>query len=358
MEQKNGTYLNDLVHLSFFAEIGKAITSTTSINETLREVMNQIGNIFAPMYWSLLLRDSRTGELKFIVVIGSGVEKLKGKVLPRGRGIAGWIAERGQPAIIEDVSKDERFDPSMDQLTGFKTRSIIGVPLKTENKVFGVIELINKLNGESFTPLELKVLSTIADFTAIAIEKAYYLKALKKIAAVDPLTGTLNRRTMVKYLEREKDRCKRHGSKFSILMIDIDKFKQINDNYGHSAGDKVLKTLAEMLSNNVRKIDYIFRYGGDEFVILLPDTDKNAAEEIRRRILKEVDKYNSTQNEIIFSISVGMYTGCPEETSEIIKVADEDMYQAKYRNLERDIASMPQNLEMFLEEEQKEKAKD
>ena len=225
--------LSEYVQLSFFAEIGKAIASASTINETLKVVMGQIGDIFAPLNWSLLLRNPKTGELTFNVVIGSGVDKLQGVVIPKGRGIAGWIAENGQAIIIKDVANDKRFDSSMDQRVGFKTESIIGVPLKTRNRVFGVIELINKLDGKAFSPLELKTLITIADFTAIAIEKAYYYQALKKIALIDPLTGTNNRRNMIHFLEREIDRCHRMNTILSVLMMDIDKFKEINDNYGH-----------------------------------------------------------------------------------------------------------------------------
>ncbi|MDY7029695.1 MAG: GAF domain-containing protein, partial [Spirochaetota bacterium] len=149
--------MDNLVKLSFFSEIGKAITSANTVNQTMEAVMEQIGKIFAPTHWSLLLRDSKSGELKFTIVVGSGVEQLKGKVLPRGRGIAGWIAENGQSLIVEDVKKDTRFDPEIDRETSFTTNSIIGVPLKSRGTVFGVIELINKIDGTRFTALELSI---------------------------------------------------------------------------------------------------------------------------------------------------------------------------------------------------------
>ena len=182
MDIHDGDNIDDLVKLSFFADIGKSILEATTIEQTLRVVMERIGAIFAPLNWSLFLRDARTGALRFAVVTGSGADQLRGKSIPRGKGVAGWIAENGQSVIIEDVSRDARFDPSMDQITGFTTRSIIGVPLRTRKGVFGVIELVNKLDGRAFTPLELMVLTTIADFAAIAVEKAYYFRALRRIA--------------------------------------------------------------------------------------------------------------------------------------------------------------------------------
>lgn len=341
----------DLVRLSFFVEVGKAITSARTLDQTLREVMNQIGNIFAPLNWSLLLRDSKTGDLKFSVVIGKNADKIQGQVLPSGRGIAGWIASYGQAVIVEDVKDDPRFDSSIDEITGFKTQSIIGVPLKSGKRVFGVIELVNKMDGRPFTPFELKVLSTIADFAAIAIEKAYYFKALKKLATVDPLTGVANRRTFERTLEKEVERCRRYGSPLSMLMIDVDGFKNINDKYGHAAGDEVLKALADILTQNLRKADTVCRYGGDEFVILMPNTSEQMAERARTRILKHMDYYNDLETELPFNISIGRYTAGPEDAAEVFHHLDMDLYRQKDKKIEQRIENIEELLEDFLHED-------
>lgn len=343
---------DDLVRLSFFTDIGKSIASATSINETFKVVMEHIGTVFAPLNWSLLLRDAKTSELVFSIVVGSASDSLPGKVLTPGKGIAGWIASNGQSLIIEDVSKDSRFDNTMDEITGFETKSIIGVPLKTRNKVFGVIELVNKLDGNSFTPLELKVLSTIADFAAIAIEKAYYLKALKRIATLDSLTGVNNRRSMMKILEHEKERCERYKSSLSLLIIDVDKFKSINDNFGHIAGDTVLKKLADILRNSIRKVDTLSRYGGDEFVIIMPDTESKAADEVRNRILKKVDDQNKT-GEPAFTVSIGAFSAIPENIDDLFVKADKDLYRGKVEKDTADIANLSAHISDFFDEEEK-----
>ncbi len=343
--------LGEYIQLSFFAEVAKAITSASTINETLRVVMTQIGAIFAPMNWSLLLRNARTGDLTFKVVVGSGVQKILGTSIPKGQGIAGWIAETGQAIIIEDVARDKRFDSSVDHLLGFKTESIIGVPLKTRDRVFGVIELINKVKGGNFTPVELKVLSTIADFTAIAIEKAYYLRALKRIALIDPLTGVHNRRSMIRFLDREVDRCNRLKTDLSVLIVDIDKFKEINDNYGHAAGDGVLKHLAHVLQQNLRKIDIVCRYGGDEFVVLMPDTAGPGAKETRRRIMQSVHNLE-VPAPMAYEVSIGLYSGRPVNASEIFSSADFDMYREKSSKIDVEIDNLSQNIGDFLDEEE------
>lgn len=127
-----------------------------------------------------------------LVTGNNNVKELENRRIPVNKGIAGWIVSTGRSIIMEDVSSDDRFDPSIDETTGFKTVSTIGVPLKTRNRVFGMIELINKLNGGTFSALALNILTTIVEFTAI--EKAYSFKALNRFATLDALTGVYNRR--------------------------------------------------------------------------------------------------------------------------------------------------------------------
>lgn len=341
----------DLIQLSFFTDMARSIASATTLHETLEQVMKHVAEVFAPRNWSLFLRDAKTGELVFAVVTGnSAVRNLKGRRLARGKGIAGWIAEHQEPLIIEDVGSDDRFDASFDEATSFQTRSIIGVPLVSRGNVFGVIELINKLDGEPFTALDLKVLSTIADFAAIAIEKAYYLKALRKVASVDHLTGLLNRRSLARALNRELARCQRSGKTLAVLMIDIDEFKMINDTHGHALGDAVLQHIAGVLQGHIRTADIAARYGGDEFIVLMPDTSLEPASEVKRRIETKVREAIETQP-VPYRISVGLYCGCPDDPNEIFHGADLKMYEEKARNREVSIEEIDDHITEFFDEE-------
>lgn len=328
-EQKNpADSAEELVRLEFFTSMAKAIVSAGSLRETIQQVMHHIGKVFAAEHWSLMRRDRKTGELSFLVVTGSAGDHLRGKKLPRGTGIAGWIAEHGEPLIISDVSRDSRFNSEMDRIADFTTRSIIGVPLVSGNHVFGVIELVNKIDGQCFTPLELKMLTTIADFAAISIEKSYYVRVLKSVALLDPLTSLYNRRIFGKYLRHERDRLQRHGIHFSVIMIDVDDFKSINDLHGHVTGDRVLQTVAKIIKSSVRTVDIAARYGGDEFVVILPDSGIEAAEHAKSRIVHRLVTRNRDEEPKI-ALSIGIDEATPDTVDEIIDTVDKKMYEDK-----------------------------
>ncbi|HUX38416.1 MAG TPA: sensor domain-containing diguanylate cyclase [Rectinemataceae bacterium] len=341
---------DDLVKLDFFTGIAASITGAKTLRETLQAVMDNIGHIFAPRNWSLFLRDPRSGDLAFTVVIGAKAQELRGKKVAAGSGIAGWIAERREDVIIEDVTKDRRFDPASDAQSGFRTKSIIGVPLVSRDRVFGVIELVNELDDRVFTRLELRILRTIADFAAIAIERSYYLEALRRLSMVDSLTGIANRRAFERILEREKERVKRSGKVFSILAIDVNGFKAINDSHGHHAGDEVLKRLARILEASTRHMDCAARVGGDEFVVLLPDTARPAAEEVRGRIVEATAEWSASA-QYPFTISVGLETGDATTADSVLAGADRDMYLVKQARFEERAEDVEENLHDFLEDE-------
>ncbi len=339
----------DLIRLSFFTDMARDIASATTLEETLDEIMHHVGAMFTPRNWSLLLRDSDTNELVFTLVTGGDeVKTLRGQRIAPGRGIAGWIAENRRPLVIADVTVDPRFDPSMDELSNFKTESIIGVPLVSRDEVFGVIELVNKLNGEPFTALDLKVLSTIADFAAIAIEKAYYLNALHSMALEDELTGLANRRALTRTLDHEIPRVRRTGETLAMLMVDVDDFKNINDTRGHVLGDEVLKHLARTLSGNVREMDTVCRYGGDEFVIVMPATTEEEARDVRNRILSALDD-DEHKPDVPYTVSIGVHAAGPEAVETLFEKTDVRLYRDKEQKRDSGIDRMSRHLTEFVD---------
>ena len=160
-----------------FSNIGRILTSSLDPKEVFHRVMIVIGEYFAPQHWSLLLKDEDTGELTFELVMGIDPEKLNTISLKPGEGIAGWVCQHGEPLVIEDVERDARFSPRVDKLLGFKTKSVVCVPvLNGKNQIIGAIELINEISpdrptmgtGDIFTDVAL--LSSIGVFTGIAAE--------------------------------------------------------------------------------------------------------------------------------------------------------------------------------------------
>jgi len=320
MKDQEFNRLNEYSKLSLFANIGLDIARARDIDEALEQIMHKIGDIFTPLNWSLILKNNQTGELFFKLVVGKSAEKLKGQKIPKRKGIANWVVENEQAVLIEDVKNDPRHYDYFDKTTGFETKSIIGVPLKANNQVIGVIELVNRLETEVFTPTDLKILQTIADFAAITIEKASYMQRLENLARIDVLTGISNRRDFEENLKKEIERTKRIGNFLALLILDVDDFKKINDTHGHQEGDRVLKEVASALCKNVRKVDYVARYGGDEFVVLMPNTDTAGAQKTKERILSAMPH----------SVSIGVRASGPDDLSQLLNTADQNLYKEKH----------------------------
>ncbi len=334
--QKNTARLSKH-QLATFNEIGKALTSTLDITEILGIVMDKVGDLLKPRNWSLLLIDERTKCLKFEIAVGKGAEKLKGITLAPGEGIAGWVAREMRPLLVPDVSKDPRFSKKADRKLKFKTQSIICVPLVSRDSCLGVIELINEVKEEGdFTDTDLMILTTVADYTAIAIENAILFKRVQELTITDDVTGLYNSRFLHRRLDYELERARRFKHALSMVFIDIDYFKDVNDRHGHLCGSKLLKEMAELMQRMTRSVDMLCRYGGDEFVILMPQTSKKsaaiAAEKMRKAIKQNVFlKEDGVNARLTASFGVASYPGDVDNKTDLIRLADQAMYVVKNR---------------------------
>jgi diguanylate cyclase (GGDEF)-like protein len=320
--------MEDLIRLSVFSEIGTSIVGEKAISGVLDRVMEHIGSFFGPLNSSLLLVDAAKSDLVFARVSGRAAEALEGRRIPLGEGVASWVAQHGTSAFIERPAEDPRWSDRLDLLTGFKTESIIAVPLRSGDKVFGVIELLNRLDGKPFSAFDARVLSTIADFAAIGVEKAYYLAEARRMSERDPLTSVLNRRGLARALEREAARRERYGGDLSVVLADVDRFKAINDSHGHAAGDEVLKAVAKTIAEAIRGADSVARYGGDEFLVLMPATGPEDAEIARAR-LEELLAQAGAAHVPPFSVSLGVHTSSDENFDELFRESDRDLYRRK-----------------------------
>ena len=204
------------------------------------------------------------------------------------------------------------------------------IPLKAVDRIVGVLYLYLLPDAEVGESV-ITMLTTIGNQIGIAISNSILFEETKKLSLLDPLTGLANRRCMNVEFERNLARAKRFGNSFSIILLDIDNFKNFNDTYGHTEGDQLLADVGKILSNEVRGLDLVARFGGEEFLILLPETELAIACKVAERIRKSVEaKTSITLSLGVTSCSSGIYT-----IEDFIKRADDAMYQAKQKGKNR-----------------------
>ena len=337
---------------SFFIELGKPLSKAKTIKEAIKVVMYQVGEIYQPVNWSLLLKDSKSDNLIFSVVIGKNKKKLQGRRLPKGEGIAGHIFTTGEPLIVRDVTKDKRFSDRVDKHTGFTTNSIIGVPLKTDKAIFGVIELINKTGGDCFTEGDLKVLLTIAEYAAIAIERSYYYQALQKMAFYDPLTGLKNSNHFNNILHERMDLFDPSKKTSSMMFINVINFVTINEKNGYKAGNQVIVALATILQKSVRKVEMIYRYQADKFIVLMPQTQVKDAETTKKRITTNYLEFlNNNKNMVSFQINIEIQSIEAERPKDLINIVHKKIFGSMDISRQMYSEPMEDNLQVMLEED-------
>ena len=317
-----------------FDEIGKTLTSTLDIKEVLQIIMEKISKLLRPTSWSLLLMDEDSGELFFEVVLGKKVEPARNLRLKVGSGIAGMAAQEGTPILVEDVKKDPGFDPKIDQISGLDAKSIVCAPLKSKGKVLGVIELINTNKGGKFTDQDLTALATFSDYAAIAIENARNYQRVEELTLTDDVTKLFNSRFLLRQLDSEIVRAKRYKSELSLIFLDLDHFKLVNDTHGHLVGSHLLREVGEVIYEKLRRSDYPVRYGGDEFVLLLPQTSKKNAHLVAQRVRTAINERHFLKSQgltikITASFGVATYPTDASTTQDLIRMTDQAMYRVK-----------------------------
>lgn len=319
--------------LRAFNEIGKTLTSTLDIREVLSIIMQKISELLKPHNWSLLLLDEQTGELVFEVAVGRGADKLKEMKLRLGEGVAGWVAQEAKPLLVNDARQDPRWCQKVDDMTKFHTRAILCVPLVARGSVLGVIELVNTEPG-SFSRADLRLLESLADYAAIAIENARNFQRVQELTVTDDVTSLYNSRFLHEALATEFERARRYELTFSVVFFDLDHFKRVNDVHGHLCGSQLLRQVGDLVRANLRTVDIPTRYGGDEFVIILPQTSKVQALHVTRRLrlaLNEMAFLTERDLQVRITASFGL-ANFPDDTSdkeELLRLADEAMYRVK-----------------------------
>lgn len=285
---------------------------------------------------SLMLIEDEKPCLTIKAAKGINKKLLKEMKIKVGEGIAGKVFEEGIPLIVHDIEKDERF--LIKRRPSYRTGSFISLPFKIGKRTIGVLNISDKITGEVFSEKDLDLLRPFASYATIALERSMYYSLaghLKELSITDSLTGLFNRRYFEERFFEELQRSERHNLSFSLAMMDIDDFKLFNDTEGHLAGDQVLKNIANTAKDSLRVIDVIARFGGEEFAVIMPQTEKEEAFLVAERIRKSVKEQLPRtwkvfpRERITISIGVATFPSDGKDRSELIRNADRALYRGK-----------------------------
>ncbi len=317
-------------------EFAKVLVSAGDMETLLTAVLERIQALNPAANWSRVLFDPQTPELCFAVTVGVAQEKTKGITLAPGEGIAGAVAQTGQAIFTPDVDQDPRFSPRLDAITGFKTRSVIALPLVVRGEVIGVFEVINVEDENLFREQSLPHLNILADYVAIAVDNIRNLQKLEARTFIDEATGCYNTRYLFYTLDRLIPQIIAQGGEFSVVFLDMDNFKAVDDAHGHLRGSKVLGEVARTIHSQLGPDDRLVRYGGDEFILLLPQRSQSQALELTRRLREKLNHTSFLSDEgldvrITASYGIATLPGDARDREELLAIADRALLSSKCR---------------------------
>jgi len=318
--------------LRIFHDVARALTSELDLDSILRAIMRQMEQFFRPEQWSLLIVDEARHDLFYAVVVGHAEADLRDVRVTMGEGLAGWVAVHGETLIIPESADDPRLNDTAHQ-SRFRIRSAICMPLRSREQTLGVIQLFN-CQVESLADDTIFFLHLLSDYAAIAIENARAVEKIQQLTVTDDCTGLYNQRHLYRQLKAACDQARVSGEPFSLLFIDLDHFKQINDEHGHLIGSRLLAEFGQAVRAQVGPDGSVYRYGGDEFIVLLPGAGKPEAEWRARRLhedLRGASFHVGHQLDLCVRASYGVaaWPADAADMHELIRAADAAMYRIK-----------------------------
>ena len=321
--------LDDLL---VFHELARSLTSTRDLKSILRTVLEYMERFIDAELWALLMLDPEKQELYYASPDGAENPRLADLRIKVGEGLAGWVVQHGETLIIPEAATDPRLAEAA-QGQALAVRSAVGLPIRGPRGTHGVLEIFNP-NLDKHSDYSIAFLHILADYAAIAIENAQDVAHAQQLTITDDVTGLFNARHLYDVLERELEASRRDSKSLSLVFLDLDRFKAVNDLHGHLVGSELLGQVGKRIRELCRTTDLCFRYGGDEFVILMPETTRQEALHMARSIhtnLAQTVFHVGKDLELSIGASAGIsaYPGDGRSVHSILGAADKRMYNVK-----------------------------
>jgi diguanylate cyclase (GGDEF)-like protein len=318
LEQKRATQLQAI------NSIARHATSILELDKLVHSVCTLVQRCFPGDQACVLLKEDDALVLR--AQSGSLTPLLEeGETFPSA---GEWWNRAGNGAGIETMTDLSHLGDQMRLYEEAQSR--ISIPLVSYGQPLGLLVLSSQ-EPNCFAHTETQPLESVADIFSSAIQNANYIQRVKQLAYLDGLTGIFNRRYFETRIGEEIERARRFGTELSVVLVDIDKFKSLNDNFGHLLGDEALRQVASLLSKQIRKIDVVCRYGGEEFVILLPQTNREQAAHVAEKLRKAVEgwRFPGVPRTLTVSGGVSVYPHHGKTRDDLVKAADAALYTAK-----------------------------
>jgi diguanylate cyclase (GGDEF)-like protein len=321
-------------HLKTLGEITRGSNAEFEPRRILDNAMQKVRKLCPVESYAILLVDEEKSCLTLQAVGGGEMAAMLGSRVGMGEGMAGKVI-RSRAAMLLSRSSSPNF-PTPEIPENVRWSEILGLPLLSRGKAIGVVELIRGRDQRPYRPRDVRALTVLLEPVAIAVENALLLKRSEELTITDDLTKLFNSRYLNSYLLREVQRSRRYGGKVSLIFLDLDGFKNVNDQHGHLAGSRALVEVGAVIRNMVREIDVVSRFGGDEFTVILPQTGPDGAMVIAERMRQRVEETIFLETfglkvRLTASFGIACFPDHGQTKDALIQKSDQAMYRVKGR---------------------------